>query len=414
MRGDVKLTQKLSLWISLLVPGLITPLVDFDVGIFAAYTLISSLYGFKTVFLLLFVYLIVHLVNDISGRIVIVSGMGLVELIRERFGIRMSFVVFIVSFVFDFLAVLQCFLALRVIASLLRLNYLAVGIMILLYLLLIFLYKLQKFSNRIFVLIALFYSAILFLTVSRLPHIIFDIASSPLSPGDLVRGSVPLYFLALLGSTSSSWNQMLVSRYTYRTKLNLDRLKYHTLDSRVTTVMTYLFSVLFVAAAWFLFPGGSAASLPATALTRFIPVAHPDIRAYLFVFGFLSVIISTIYAVSLSLSHVFSEFFGQDRSEEEGGRFSLTHILIYLLIAVPALIAANTSSLTFLGSVLLFGFLQSFSIFAVVFFLLHFGNSVSVMGRYRIGALHNFFLWGSAAATGVLMVITLARWFLFP
>jgi len=124
MKENISAADKFSLWISLIVPGLITSFVDFDISIFATYAVVASLFGLKTIWLLLLIYLIIHILNGVSGKIVIVSDKGLVELIREHFGIKVSLSIFIITFFLDLLAVIQCFLALRIISETFGLNFL--------------------------------------------------------------------------------------------------------------------------------------------------------------------------------------------------------------------------------------------------------------------------------------------------
>lgn len=403
MEEKISASDRLALWISLVIPGVITALIDFDISIFITYAVIASLIGSKAVFLLVFVYAILHILNSISGRVVIVSDKGLIELIREHFGIIVSLFVFITIAILDFLVVLQNFLALHFIADLFQMDFLVFSLLFAAYVFFIVVFKIQKFTNRIFIFIAVFYLSVIIHSVGLFHSIMGNIVSSKLALRDLFRGDVDLYFLALLGATVSAWNQFLITRYTYRTKLNLDKLKYHTLDNRMATFSTFIFAVLFVSIMALLFPNGALMKNPAM-LTRFIPVIQPVIQRYLFAFGFLFIALTNIYAVSLSLSHAFTEFFGIDRTDEETGKFSAAQSMIYLLLVIPAVVLVNITNMQLFPTAVTLGFIQFLFIFILLYFLYRFANNRTVMGRYRNDFLHNAMMM---AVTAILLFMFL-------
>lgn len=403
---DEKITpsDRVALWVSLLIPGIITALVDFDISIFVTYAVVASLLGAKAVWLLILVYAILHILNSVSGRIVIVADRGLIELIREHFGLVVSLLVFLTIGILDFLTVLQSFLAVHYVADLLHVSFLLFAAIFLFYLLLIFIFKIQKFASRIFVLIALFYTSVLINAAANILPIMHNITASRLSLTDFFRNNTDLYFLALLGATASAWNQFLITRYTYRTKLDLDKLDYHALDNRTSTSVTFFFAGLFVSTMAILFPGGSLIGNPQS-LTSFVPLSEPVVRLYFFAFGLLFIALTNIYAVSLSLSHAFTEFFGIDRSNEQQGKFSMSHTIIMLALSIPAILVVQLTGIELFPTAVTFGFIQSLFIFLFIYFLYRLANNHSLMGRYRNDWLHN----ASLAAIAVFLLAIIAE-----
>lgn len=402
MKEKISTADKISLWISLIIPGFITSLVDFDISIFATYALVASIFGVKTVWLLLFVYLIVHVINGISGKIVIVADKGLVELIREYFGVKVSLVIFIATFLFNLLVIIQSYLALRIVSDIFRINFLLFALVFTLYLFSVFIIKLQRFTNRVFIFIALFYTSVFFIVFNNASSVLHTVISSKLTFLDLFRNNTSLYFLALLGATASAWNQLLVSRYTYKTKLNLDKLEYHNLDNRTSTLFSFLFSILFIGSIWLLFPEGSILNASSKTLARFIPLLQPVLRVYFFGIGLLFIVLTNIYAVSLSLSHVFTEFFGIERSDEEKEQFTKAHIYLFGFLVIPALLVTNILPIRLFNTALFFGFIQSFFVLILLYFLLYFSNNQTLMGRYKNDIFHN----GVLIASGVCIILT--------
>lgn len=409
MKGKISVEDRISLWISLIVPSFITSLVDFDISIFVTYSLAASVLGIKTIWLILFVYIIAHVVNGTSGKVVIVSNKGLVELIREHFGIATSFYIFIITLILNFIAILQGYLAIKTIASLFNLNYLFFAFALTVYLLMVFIFKLQKFANRVFVLIALFYTSVFIYSVMNPSSVINALLFSRLKFIDLFKDQTALYFLALLGSTTSAWNQLLISRYTYRTKLDLDRLEYHKLNNRTTSLFSLFFSILFVVTMTLLFPNGSLLSSPVQELTRFIPIGQYYVRIFLFGFGLLTIALVNIYAVSLSLSHVFTEFFGIERKNEEQEEFTKTHNYLFLLLTIPALIITDVFHINLFSTAVIFGFIQALFIFVLLYFLYFFSNHQTLMGKYKSDLIHNLLMISIAVFLGLIFTFVIFK-----
>lgn len=392
MEEKISPSERVALWISLIIPGIITALVDFDISIFVTYAVVASLIGEKAVWLLILVYAILHVLNSISGRVVIVADRGLIELIREHFGISVSSLVFITIGILDFLTVLQSILALHFISDLFRMNFAVFSIIFSAYLLFIFLFKIQKFANRVFVLIAVFYLSVVIHTAGLVPVLMTHLAASKLTIHDFFQQNIDLYFLAMLGATASAWNQFLITRYTYRTKLDLDKLDYHALDNRTATFSTFLFGGMFVGIMALLFPHGRLIANPSS-LIDFIPISQPIIKLYFFAFGFLFIALTNIYAVSLSLSHTFTEFFGIERNNEEQGKFSTAQTVMYLCLVIPAIILVQITDIQLIQTAIILGFIQFLFIFILLYFLYRFANNRAIMGRYRNDWVHNAFLF---------------------
>ncbi|MDR1396775.1 MAG: Nramp family divalent metal transporter [Desulfarculales bacterium] len=72
-------------------PGIITSNVDNDAGGITTYSLAGSEFGFKLLWSLLPITIILVVVQDLSARMGTVTGKGLAALIRERFGAGITF-----------------------------------------------------------------------------------------------------------------------------------------------------------------------------------------------------------------------------------------------------------------------------------------------------------------------------------
>jgi NRAMP (natural resistance-associated macrophage protein)-like metal ion transporter len=72
-------------------PGIITSSVDNDAGGIATYSLAGAQFGFDTLWTLIPMTFLLIVVQEMVARMGVVSGKGLSDLIRERFGVRFAF-----------------------------------------------------------------------------------------------------------------------------------------------------------------------------------------------------------------------------------------------------------------------------------------------------------------------------------
>src|ERR671931_1262685 len=79
--------------LAVLGPGLVTMLAGDDAGGIATYAQAGAAYGYQLLWLLGVVTLSLAVVNEMGARMGVVTGKGLADLIRERFGVRSTAVV---------------------------------------------------------------------------------------------------------------------------------------------------------------------------------------------------------------------------------------------------------------------------------------------------------------------------------
>ncbi|MBC7539107.1 MAG: Nramp family divalent metal transporter [Bacteriovorax sp.] len=82
---------KLTLLLSIIGPGLITANLDNDAGGIATYSLAGAQTGYRLMWILIPVTIALVMFQEMSARMGIVSGKGLADLIREKFGLKITF-----------------------------------------------------------------------------------------------------------------------------------------------------------------------------------------------------------------------------------------------------------------------------------------------------------------------------------
>ena len=83
-------------FLAVMGPGIITASVDQDAGGITTYSLAGAQFGYGLLWSLLFITMALAIVQEMGSRMGVVTGKGLAALIRERFGVRITFGVMLV------------------------------------------------------------------------------------------------------------------------------------------------------------------------------------------------------------------------------------------------------------------------------------------------------------------------------
>jgi NRAMP (natural resistance-associated macrophage protein)-like metal ion transporter len=89
------------IFLSVLGPGIITGSVDNDAGGITTYSVAGANYGYRLLWTLLPSFVALLTVQEMNARMGIVTGKGLADLIRENFGVRITFYIFVLLLIAD-------------------------------------------------------------------------------------------------------------------------------------------------------------------------------------------------------------------------------------------------------------------------------------------------------------------------
>jgi len=87
--------RNLIIFLAVLGPGIITGSVDNDAGGITTYSVAGAIFGYKLLWTLIPSFIILAVVQEMNARMGIVTGKGLADLIRENFGVKITFFIFL-------------------------------------------------------------------------------------------------------------------------------------------------------------------------------------------------------------------------------------------------------------------------------------------------------------------------------
>lgn len=95
------LVRNLALFFAIVGPGIITGSVDNDAGGITTYSVAGAIYGYRILWTLIPSFIALLAVQEMNARMGIVTGKGLADLIRENFGVKITFYIFIFLLIAD-------------------------------------------------------------------------------------------------------------------------------------------------------------------------------------------------------------------------------------------------------------------------------------------------------------------------
>jgi NRAMP (natural resistance-associated macrophage protein)-like metal ion transporter len=93
--------RNIIIFLSILGPGIVTGSVDNDAGGITTYSVAGALYGYHLLWTLIPSFIALAVVQEMNARMGIVTGKGLADLIRENFGVKITFFIFLGLIVAD-------------------------------------------------------------------------------------------------------------------------------------------------------------------------------------------------------------------------------------------------------------------------------------------------------------------------
>lgn len=384
-------------------PGLITAFADNDAGGVATYTAAAAKFGYMALLTLLPITVILAITQEIGARIAIVTGKGLADLIRERFGIRVTVITFFALFFVNFGVILQNIGGLRSAVELFGLDY-----RIMLPLLIAGLYMLVTQANykkiqQFFYVLIFFYLAYFISAILAKPD--WGRATRALFVPERVPTFDYLYTsIAVLGTTVTAWGQFFINSYIKDKKLKPEDLSISRWEIGTGALLTNLFSFfMMIAVAATIFASGIGISGAAEAATAMEPLAGSFASA-LFGFGLLVAGVLGCAVVPLATSYAFSEFFGYQGTLNDDFKQSKLFYGFFLIQIAAGMMFTYIPSLTLFNITLVADFFNGMMLPFIFFFLYKIANNKELMGEYRNTQLQNILL---IAATLIISFSTL-------
>jgi Mn2+/Fe2+ NRAMP family transporter len=392
----------LLLFLAVMGPGIITSNVDNDAGGIATYSMAGAHFGNNLLWTLLPVMAALIIIQEMSARMGVVTGKGLSDLIRERFGVRITVYLLFGIFVTNLGNVIAEFAG---VASSLEIFHVSKFISVPLSAVIVWLLVVKgnyRSVEKIFLFACLFY----------VTYIISGILAKPdwaaigtslvrpslsFSPGQL--GMV----IGLVGTTIAPWMQFYLQASIVEKNIAVKDYKHSRLDVILGSfIVTIVAGFIVLTCAATLFKAGVRVETAADAALALKPLAGKYCSA-LFAFGLLNASLFAASILPLSTAFLVCEGMGWENGvnkkfSEAPQFYGLYSFLVFLGAAVILLPRIPLFRVMLISQVV-----NGIVLPVVLVFMLILVNSRKLMGAHKNGRVYNILSWVTVA---VLVVLT--------
>ena len=388
------------IFLSVVGPGIITGSVDNDAGGITTYSVAGATYGYKLLWTLLPSFIALLTVQEMNARMGIVTGKGLADLIRENFGVRITFYIFIFLLVADigntateFAGVAGSMMVFNIDKNLsVPLAAVAVWILVV--------KGNYKISEKIFLLFSVFLLSYVVSAIAAKPNWA-EIGNAMMKPE--IQWDTPylVTVLGLVGTTVAPWMQFYMQSSVIEKGIKIADYKYTIWDVVVGCIATVVVAFfIIVACGATLHVRGVQINEAKDAALSLKPLAGA-LAGEVFAFGLFVASVFSAAILPLATAYYVCEAFGFEaginkKFSEAPQFYSLFTIIILIAVGIILLPNAPLIAITIWTQVL-----NAVLLPIVLICMMIIINKTEIMGEYTNKSYQNIIGW----TTSIILII---------
>ncbi len=413
MKTKIKISWKtILLFLSIVGPGIITANVDNDVGGIATYSLAGSQFGYSLLWSLIPITLLLILVQEMCARMGVVTSKGLADLIRENFGLSVTFYLMVALIVVNVANTISEFAGIAAAGEIFGISRFILVPIVAFCVWYMVIKGNYKLIERIFLFACVIYFAYIVSGIMAKPEWGL-VVKSTLIPTFQFSSAYIMMLIGLIGTTIAPWMQFYLQSSLVEKGIRKENYIYSKLDVIIGCIITDVVALfIIVATAATIFKVGGSITDAADAAVGLQPLAGKW-AGYLFAFGLLNAGIFAASILPLSTAYSVCEGLGWESglnkkfSDAKGFYILYTSMIIIgaVVIMIPHL---NLIYIMYISQVL-----NGILIPIIIIFMLKLLNDKKIMGEYVNSRVYNIIAWLGAiltiALTAVLVVVSVFK-----
>jgi len=387
--------SRLLLFLSVFGPATITAMADNDASGVATYSIAGAQLGYPILFTLVIITILLGVTQEMGMRLTLVTRKGLADLIRERWGVKVSFFIFAALVIANMGTIIVDLAAIKTTSSMLSIPQIP-AVLFMIVIIFIFVTKGNyKLTQTIMLISSLFYLAYIFSAFLAKPDWGMAVSNLAFPHGvaftnDYLKNYL-LIGMGVLGTTVTPWGQFFISSFAFDKKIETSKIAYSQAETYWGAFLTDFFSFfMIVATAATLYIHNIPLQSGEQAALAIQPFAG-RLAGTLFAIGILNAGFMGIVIVSLSTAYAFSEFFGISGSLDSSYRQSKTFYIIFMVQLFVAGIAIAFPNVSLFQLVIATQALNAMTLPLVFYYLLSLTSNKKIMKEYVNNAFQKYF-----------------------
>jgi NRAMP (natural resistance-associated macrophage protein)-like metal ion transporter len=394
---------RLRTFLSVVGPGIITANVDNDAGGLTTYSQAGAHFGLGLLWIFIPVSLLLILVQEMVNRMGVVTGQGLSDMIRERFGVKVTFYLMLLVLATNFGNVMAEFAGIASAGQIFGLPPLLTVPVCGFLVWLLILKGSYKSVEKIFLFACLFYFAYP-ITLAIIRPDLATLGRALVTPHFELKSDFVVMLIGVIGTTIAPWMQFYQQASVAEKNISIHDYFYSKVDTVVGGVVVNVVAMSIVAVcAATLFVAHIQIDEAADAARALAPLAGRG-SSTLYAAGLFNASVFAASILPLSTAYTICEALGWesgvDTDFQEAPQFYVLYSSLILLGSLGVLVPGLSPIKVMFWSQVINGLLLP----VVLIFILLLVNDRRIMGSYSNGRFYNAVCWASVAA---LVVISL-------
>src|SRR6202161_63157 len=404
------------LFLAVLGPGFITANIDNDAGGILTYSQAGAQFGYSLLWTILPITLALIVVQEMCARMGVVTGKGLSDLIREEFGLRLTFVLMVLLVVVNYTNVVAEFIG---IAGSLHLFHVTKFVSVPLCALLVWFMVVRgdyKSTEKIFLVASVVYIAYIFTGVLSQPSWHDALLATIQMPARSVwRDKAYIYTaIGIVGTTIAPWMQFYLQSSIVEKGIRVKDYAASRLDVIVGSFFTDIVAwfIVVACAATLYVHGMGAIQWASDAAEAMRPLAG-DYAFILFAFGVFNASLFAASILPISTAYTVCEGLGVESGVDKSFKEAPFYYWLYtLLIAGGATTVLLLPDAQLINFAILSQVLNGVLLPVVIILMLMLINRTDLMGDHKNSPIWNVIAWGTSAI--VIGMTFVMLWGLLP
>ena len=382
------------IFLSVMGPGIITANVDNDAGGITTYSLAGSQFGYDLVWLFIPMIIALAIIQEMGVRMGVVSGKGLADLIREKVGLKLTFVMMVALLAANMGNILAEFSGIAVSSGIFGVPKVVALPVAALFVWLLVVKGTYKSVEKVFLLASLVY----------LSYIVAGYLSQPnwaLAAHNVVVPQISLntayitMVIGLVGTTIAPWMMFYIQSSVVEKGITLKNLKYSKIDAILGAIVVNIVAFFIViACAATINAHGIPVNNVADVSTALTPLAG-QYASLLFAFGFLNASLFAASILPLSTAYYVCESLGFEAGVSKSFREAPIFHGLYLGLIILAVIIIMLPNVPLLSILYLSQVANGILLPFLLILMLLIINDKSIMGEHVNSRLFNYIAWAT-------------------
>jgi NRAMP (natural resistance-associated macrophage protein)-like metal ion transporter len=394
-------------FLAVMGPGIITGFAGNDAGGVATYTAVGAHYGFQMLWLLLLSTAGLLVIQEMCARMGAVTGKGLSDLIRERFGVRWTIVAMLALLIANGSNIVAEYAGIAASLELFKVQRIvSVPIAAVLIWVLVVFFSYRIVERALFVLVLAYIAYPISAVIVGPPwgNVIHDtvIPTLPIEQAALVAA------LALVGTTITPYMQFYIQASVVDKGIDKEQYRFERVDVLLGAILTGLngFFMIVVAGA-VLHPAGIHVDSAADAAQALGPLAGANAQL-LFGVGLFGASLLAATVMPLSTSYAICEAFGWESGISKNFREAPVFMGLFTLLVVVGALIVLSPNVPLIPLILVSQNVNGLLLPVVLVFILKLAGDRGIMGDHANGRFSQWIGIGTAIGASVLSIALVA------